>query len=63
MRLLPRELDCLLVFHAGSLAQKRLARGLKLNQPEATALIAAVVSIVMRLLVVVIEERKANIDV
>ncbi|XP_055864692.1 urease subunit alpha-like [Biomphalaria glabrata] len=42
MRLLPRELDCLLVFHAGSLAQKRLARGLKLNQPEATALIAAV---------------------
>jgi urease len=58
MRILPREVDKLLLHHAsyddslvngsnllfqaGSLAQKRLARGLKLNLTEATALIASV---------------------
>ncbi|GAA5982110.1 hypothetical protein JCM5350_003459 [Sporobolomyces pararoseus] len=43
MNLLPREIDKLLLLHqAGFLAQKRLARGLRLNQTEATALIATV---------------------
>ncbi|EJD42512.1 urease [Auricularia subglabra TFB-10046 SS5] len=42
MRILPREIDKLLLHQAGSLAQKRLARGLKLNLAEATALIASV---------------------
>nr|QAV82493.1 arginine metabolism protein [Ustilago esculenta] len=42
MHLLPRERDKLLLHHAGSLAQKRLARGVRLNQTEATALIATV---------------------
>ncbi|KAJ3021314.1 hypothetical protein HKX48_008790 [Thoreauomyces humboldtii] len=41
MRLLPREVDKLVLHQAGSLAQKRLARGLRLNHPEATALIAS----------------------
>ncbi|KAI8999359.1 urease [Gaertneriomyces semiglobifer] len=41
MRLLPREVDKLVLNHAGSLAQKRLARGLRLNVTEATALIAS----------------------
>ncbi|CDZ97378.1 urease [Phaffia rhodozyma] len=47
MRLLPRDQDKILLhqaspflFAVGFLAQKRLARGLKLNQTEATALIA-----------------------
>src|SRR6185436_3859894 len=40
MHLSPRELDKLTLHQAGSLAQKRLARGLKLNHPEAVALIA-----------------------
>eukprot|EP00960_Hanusia_phi_P052936 761756-Hanusia_phi.AAC.3 len=39
----PREVDHLLLHQCGSLAQKRLARGLKLNHVEATALIASVV--------------------
>src|SRR6516165_7314824 len=39
MRLTPRELDKLTLHQAGSLAQKRLARGLRLNHPEAVALI------------------------
>ncbi|HQX49404.1 MAG TPA: urease subunit beta [Planctomycetaceae bacterium] len=43
MHLIPREVDKLLLHQAGFLAQKRLARGLRLNYPEATALIAAVV--------------------
>lgn len=43
MRLSPREIDKLLLHNAGSLAQKRLARGLRLNYPEAVALIAAVI--------------------
>jgi urease subunit gamma len=40
MHLTPREKDKLLVFMAAQLAQRRLARGLKLNHPEAVALIA-----------------------
>ncbi|GHJ85337.1 hypothetical protein NliqN6_1739 [Naganishia liquefaciens] len=40
MRLLPREQDKLLLSNLGFLAQKRLARGLKLNRSEAIALIA-----------------------
>ena len=42
MHLAPRELDKLTLHQAGSLAQKRLARGLRLNHPEAVALIATV---------------------
>jgi urease subunit gamma/beta len=40
MHLNPREIDKLLLHQAGCLAQKRLARGLRLNHPEAVALIA-----------------------
>jgi urease subunit gamma/beta len=40
MRLLPREQDRLDLFLAAELARKRRARGLKLNQAEAVALIA-----------------------
>jgi len=40
MHLTPRELDKLVLHQAGFLAQKRLARGLRLNYPEAVALIA-----------------------
>jgi len=40
MHLAPRDLDKLLLHNAGFLAQKRLARGLRLNHPEAVALIA-----------------------
>lgn len=43
MHLTPHELDKLTLHQAGFLAQKRLARGLRLNYPEAAALIAAVV--------------------
>jgi urease subunit gamma/beta len=43
MHLTPRELDKLVLHNAGFLAQKRLARGVRLNHPEAVALIAAVV--------------------
>src|SRR5436309_13273513 len=43
MHLSPRDIDKLMLHNAGALAQKRLARGLKLNYPEAVALIAAVV--------------------
>ncbi len=42
MHLSPRELDKLTLHQAGFLAQKRLAGGLRLNHPEAVALIAAV---------------------
>ena len=42
MHLSPRELDKLILHNAGSLAQKRLARGLRLNHPESVALIATV---------------------
>ncbi|HKF67123.1 MAG TPA: urease subunit gamma [Vicinamibacterales bacterium] len=37
----PREVDKLVIFSAGELARKRRARGLKLNHPEAVALITA----------------------
>jgi len=43
MHLSPRDLDKLLLHNAGFLAQKRLARGVRLNYPEAVALIGAVV--------------------
>ena len=39
MRLTPREKDKLLVAMAAEVARKRLARGVKLNHPEAVALI------------------------
>src|SRR5215831_13141190 len=42
MHLAPRELDKLVLHGAGTLAQRRLARGLRLNYPEAIALIATV---------------------
>jgi len=42
MRLTPQELDKLTLHQAGFLAQKRLARGVKLNHPESVALIATV---------------------
>jgi urease subunit gamma/beta len=41
MHLTPREIDKLLLHAAGALAQKRLARGLLLNYPEAVALLSA----------------------
>src|SRR5215204_5089330 len=41
MHLTPREIVKLVLHQAGFLAQKRLARGLRLNYPEAVALIAA----------------------
>jgi urease gamma subunit len=41
MHLTPREIDKLLVFVAAEVANKRRARGLKLNYPEAMALISA----------------------
>ena len=37
MNFTPREKDKLLIFTAGLLAEKRLARGLKLNHPETVA--------------------------
>src|SRR5919204_6967088 len=40
MHLTPQETDKLMLHAAGVLAQKRLARGLRLNYPEAVALIA-----------------------
>src|SRR3989440_6334625 len=40
MHLAPREIEKLLLHQAGFLAQKRLARGVRLNYPEAVALIA-----------------------
>lgn len=40
MNLTPRELDKLTVFVVAELARKRKARGLKLNYPEASALIS-----------------------
>ena len=43
MELTPREKDKLLIFTAALLAERRRARGLKLNYPEAMALISAAV--------------------
>ncbi|SAI71487.1 urease subunit gamma [Bordetella ansorpii] len=41
MKLTPREKDKLLIFTAALLAERRRARGLKLNHPEAVAFISA----------------------
>jgi urease subunit gamma len=43
MDLTPREKDKLLIFTAALLAERRRARGLKLNTPEAVALITAAI--------------------
>ena len=43
MELTPREKDKLLIFTAALLAERRRARGLKLNYPEAIALLSAAV--------------------
>ena len=43
MELTPREKDKLLIFTAGLLAERRKARGLKLNYPEVVAFISAAV--------------------
>ena len=43
MELTAREKDKLLIFTASLLAERRMARGLKLNYPEAVALISAAV--------------------
>jgi len=41
VHLTPREVDKLLIYTAGELARARRARGLKLNHPEAVALITS----------------------
>ena len=41
MHLTPREIDKLLIFVAADVARRRRERGLKLNYPEAVALISA----------------------
>lgn len=41
MHLTPRELEKLMIFTAGEVARRRKARGLKLNYPEAVALITS----------------------
>ena len=43
MELTPREKDKLMIFTAGLLAERRLARGVKLNYPEAVAYISAAI--------------------
>ena len=43
MELTPRERDKLLLFTASLLAERRLARGLRLNYPEAVAFISAAI--------------------
>lgn len=43
MELTPREKDKLLLFTAGLVAERRLARGLKLNYPESVALISCAI--------------------
>ena len=48
MHLTPRELEKLTLHNAGFVAQKRLARGVRLNPPEAVALIATVVMELIR---------------
>ena len=48
MHLTPHELDKLALHQAGYLAQKRLARGLRLNYPEAVALISTQVMELIR---------------
>ena len=41
MHLTPRDVDKLRIFSAGELARRRRARGLKLNHPEAVALVTS----------------------
>jgi urease subunit gamma len=41
MHLTPREIDKLMIFTAGEVARRRRSRGLKLNYPEAVALITS----------------------
>jgi urease gamma subunit len=41
MQLTPREIDKLMIFTASEVARKRQARGLKLNYPEAVAILSA----------------------
>ncbi len=41
MHLTPREIEKLMIFTAGDLARRRKTRGLKLNYPEAVALITS----------------------
>jgi urease gamma subunit len=41
MHLTPREIEKLMIATAGEVARKRRARGLRLNYPEAVALITA----------------------
>ena len=41
MELTPREKDKMMIFTAGLLAERRLARGVKLNYPETIAFISA----------------------
>ncbi|KAI9835487.1 MAG: Urease [Sclerophora amabilis] len=48
MHLIPRELDKLVISQLGLLAQRRLARGVKLNHAEATALIANILHELIR---------------
>lgn len=43
MKLTPREIDKLAIFTAAEVSRRRQARGLKLNEPEATALITEAV--------------------
>jgi urease subunit gamma len=43
MQLTPREKDKLLIFTAGLLAERRMAKGLKLNYPEAVAYICSAI--------------------
>ena len=43
MELTPREKDKLMLYTAGLVAERRLARGLQLNYPEAVALISLVI--------------------
>ena len=43
MELTPREKDKLLIFTAGLLAERRKAKGLKLNYPESVAYISAAI--------------------
>jgi urease len=48
MRLVPREIQKLQLYDAGRLAQERLARGVRLNKPEATALLSRVLHELIR---------------
>lgn len=48
MKLAPRELESLLVHQAGCVAQRRLARGLRLNHPETIAIIASQIQELIR---------------